>query len=985
MSLSLVVMPEPALVLILAVGWAIVLFVGQGLLIGVVVAALLRVLRHRSADLRYGIACAGLIVMALCPVITTARSLAAGRGEIASPSRAVVMPLTAAGQSRALGSSPAKEVVTDGPGSFLTGGGVNVIRPRAAVTAIPARWPSWRQRVEAWLPAVVMGWLAGVCVLALRLVKGFVEIKFLSREGLVAPTNEIQAAISRLVDSVGLRRPVSCFLSVMVEVPTVVGWLRPQVLIPMKSLTRLTLQQLEALLAHEIAHIRRHDYLVNILQVTAEALLFFHPAVWWISGRIRVERENCCDDMAVVLCSGDRRLVAQALFAMEEQRGTPVLGVAAAGGSLPDRIRRLVLPVSRASRTVATGWAGACLIAVVGLITVAWLAAGRTHARDDAPRSGKASVTGRVLDEAGKPVVGARVRLYRRDGRWERRHPVIEEATAGLDGSFKLNSVLEALSESQSRGQAPYVLLADHPGKAVGWRTIPKLSTTFAGDLILTKPTERMIAIVDAAGHPVPGAKVEAYGLGEPSSASPPIRENLEIRPDGGPLTAITDANGHATFEQLPRTNASFVATKPGFADGYAFREQDTIHLTPSAALSGTITGPDGEPLGGIKVVLFTTFMWAFEHAVTDANGRYQFEDLKARGWDMSAWGPSAQPGNGTYKLWIDNDRFALPTQTVTLEPNSRETVDLRAEHAGVISVTVSEEGTNKPVPGVRIWGFDQATGSSGRFNAYTDGQGRAAIYSMPEKIWLGIVGPPDGYYIDGNLSRSSSASQQIEFDGGTADLRMVMPRIAGPLITISGVCTRPDGSPAAGASVRSAAGSFVTSGNISHIPLRRADGSGRFTLEEVPAGRPLQLYAETEDRKFAGIATVVAPDKAAPDFRVNLTLSPTVWVEMVVHDKQGNPLASRKFRVAPKVGDRDFPFVSRDAESDEDGQTGCQKASFPDFLTTSRSTTPHRKGKSPLRAAEQPGTTRFLCSCPSQKKMRHQNESPSTHSKKAK
>ena len=88
----------------------------------------------------------------------------------------------------------------------------------------------------------------------------------------------------------------------MVEVPTVIGWLRPVVLMPASALSGMGPQQLEAILAHELAHIRRHDYLVNLLQTVVETLLFYHPAVWWLSGRIRVERENCCDDLAVSLC-----------------------------------------------------------------------------------------------------------------------------------------------------------------------------------------------------------------------------------------------------------------------------------------------------------------------------------------------------------------------------------------------------------------------------------------------------------------------------------------------------------------------------------------------------------------------------------------------------------------------------------------------------------------------------------------------------------
>src|SRR6185295_2411884 len=126
-----------------------------------------------------------------------------------------------------------------------------------------------------------------------------------------------------------------------VQAPTVVGWLRPVVLVPVGALAGLPADQVEALLLHELAHIRRHDYLVNILQNVAESLLFYHPAVWWISGHIRAERELCCDDMAVFVC-GDSLSYARALAQLESFRPAQVSALAANGGSLADRIARLL-------------------------------------------------------------------------------------------------------------------------------------------------------------------------------------------------------------------------------------------------------------------------------------------------------------------------------------------------------------------------------------------------------------------------------------------------------------------------------------------------------------------------------------------------------------------------------------------------------------------------------------------------------------------
>ena len=121
---------------------------------------------------------------------------------------------------------------------------------------------------------------------------------------------EWQEALTKLGAQIPLSRPMPLLVSALVQVPTVVGWLRPVVLVPVGALGGLPAEYLEALLMHELAHIR-HDYLVNMLQSVAEALLFYHPAVWWVSGQIRAERELCCGDVAVSV-SGNALTYARA-------------------------------------------------------------------------------------------------------------------------------------------------------------------------------------------------------------------------------------------------------------------------------------------------------------------------------------------------------------------------------------------------------------------------------------------------------------------------------------------------------------------------------------------------------------------------------------------------------------------------------------------------------------------------------------------------
>jgi hypothetical protein len=139
----------------------------------------------------------------------------------------------------------------------------------------------------------------------------------------------------------------------------------------MSTLSGLSPWQLDAILAHELAHVRRHDYLVNLLQAAVETLLFYHPAVWWLSNEVRRERESCCDDLAVELC-GDRLAYARALAELEGLRlSPPRLALAADGGALMERVRRLVgAPVRRSRRS----W-------LVGLLALALLPAGLALSR----------------------------------------------------------------------------------------------------------------------------------------------------------------------------------------------------------------------------------------------------------------------------------------------------------------------------------------------------------------------------------------------------------------------------------------------------------------------------------------------------------------------------------------------------------------------------------------------------------------------------
>ncbi len=196
--------------------------------------------------------------------------------------------------------------------------------------------------VEPRLPYIVFGWLAGVFVFSVWHLGGWTQLQRLKRRLVKSVEPAVFEKARQLAERLGVYRAVEVVESALVQVPTVVGWLRPMILLPASALTGLNAEQLEAIIAHELVHIKRCDYLINILQTVVEILGFYHPAVWWISRRIRIERENCCDDLAVSAC-GDKLCYATALAAMEEIRsGQGQFALAATGGSLFERIQRVI-------------------------------------------------------------------------------------------------------------------------------------------------------------------------------------------------------------------------------------------------------------------------------------------------------------------------------------------------------------------------------------------------------------------------------------------------------------------------------------------------------------------------------------------------------------------------------------------------------------------------------------------------------------------
>jgi beta-lactamase regulating signal transducer with metallopeptidase domain len=282
-----------------ALAWALLHFLWQGAVLASAFGLAMIAARRRTAHTRYVIGCATLAAMALSPASTLAWLL--------SPPASSPAPL---------------------PWSL-------------SMAAAPAATPA---DVDVTLLVIVLAWALGAAICTAWLCGGWMQthrLRCLPHRGLPARCRDV---VDRISAAMGVRASVRLVESAAVAVPMTMGWLAPVILLPAALVAGLPAKQLEAIIAHELAHVRRFDYLVNLLQVVIESLLFYHPAVWWVSRRVRLEREYCCDDLAATVC-GDRVLYARALTELEALRGASAqarLGIFSNGGSLMKRIVRLL-------------------------------------------------------------------------------------------------------------------------------------------------------------------------------------------------------------------------------------------------------------------------------------------------------------------------------------------------------------------------------------------------------------------------------------------------------------------------------------------------------------------------------------------------------------------------------------------------------------------------------------------------------------------
>ena len=585
-------------------GWTLVHFLWQGTLIAVLFATVHDVAgRWMGPRARYALACLALAALMATPALT-----------------------------------------------FLAVGAPSSVRVLAPLgRASGAAW-------EAILPWLVPVWIAGVAAFSIRLAAGWRWTRRLGRVAVSPVAAEWQRALEELIRLMRVAAPVRLLASSLSTAPAVVGWLRPLILMPVEALASLPAEQVRALLAHELAHIRRHDYLVNILQSVGETILLYHPAVWWVSAQMRAERELCCDDLAVEAI-GDRLLYATALADLDTgRRARLAAALAATGGSLVNRIRRLVGEAQTDSHNLpgpAVAWA-------LSLLWIAGIGAAALHSAPTAPKR-SAGISHRLF------VVR---QAAMRDPVLPDAPPLAAAPMAPVLSALLYDPLFKLLPVPPAAAAAPQAALE---GRAVN--AVDGAPLAGARVQIAAYPGEPIYAKADAQGHfQFPNLAFGQYSLNaehpgflrthEPRNSHGGFRLVDLVLPNTGPPGMFA----MGTFD-MPGLGT---LTKSIGADG-VLRAMVTIPLTPYAVIAGKITEPGGVERAGTGVSILSKQGDTFTTITTvpaDDRGDYR----------------AARLAPGTYYVMAD-----LYSQWRTIPANLRTTYYPRAlDAASATPLTVT-------------------------------------------------------------------------------------------------------------------------------------------------------------------------------------------------------------------------------------------------------------------------------------------------------
>lgn len=368
-----------------ALGWMVLHSLWQGMLIAIITGVVLIALRHRTAQLRYLAANLGLFAVVLTAVLTflyySRPDALGGTGEFPAPVEVIIAPnmqieyqeniavleeleeLKKLEELTEIDLESAAELAVEAP-----------LPPSPAGSAGTFSWQNVQAYFNQHLPFIVGLWILGVALFLLRMLSSVSYVYYLKGR-MNFPADEYWLdLLDDMIRKIGLDKTVTLVESALVRTPQVVGYLKPVILFPLGMINKLPPSEVEAILAHELAHIMRHDHLLNVLQSMVETLFYYHPGVWWISAQIRTERESASDERAIQV-TGDALTYAQALVTVQEMGFLPMSpALAFAGQQKSQFMLRLQRILNIKSPTTNTMEKMLTVILVAGTLTgLGWI------------------------------------------------------------------------------------------------------------------------------------------------------------------------------------------------------------------------------------------------------------------------------------------------------------------------------------------------------------------------------------------------------------------------------------------------------------------------------------------------------------------------------------------------------------------------------------------------------------------------------------
>lgn len=810
-------------------------------------------LRKSGPGVRYRVYVGGLLIAAVCPMVTFAllpatkaaqsdRAAHAPAVAIAPPAAQPRWPSLAAKEipvSTSLATPAAPTIHPSAPSAASPAGSIAAAPPPpAAILPPPSSQPLWPR----FAPALVAAYFIGVVLMLARLLLGLHGGRRLRRRAQPIEDSAFLEMVLHQARRVGMSVAPAVARSARVAVPVVVGVIRPMILLPAAMLAGLPPDDLKAILTHELAHLRRRDHVVNLLQRLVEAGLFFNPAIWLLSARIRAEREYCCDDL-VVLAGGRSLAYARSLVRAAElclpQRGGDSAGpfaLAAIGG--PSALRRRVLrllgnPVP--DLRLARGGVVTTLLLALLAITVFWRHA-PTRASDApgaklSPATQPATYIGILTDPDGRPLSHAYVASAGAN--------IWYGVRTDLAGRFELKDVKPDQTHwaawSQRSGRMALFSLPEAPAK--------EPFTVVAA----YHEADADVRVVDTTGRPLPRVKVQ-FVLTTPDGAicssdayedkrTPGYQKGVQI-PTGPGLTIKAVAAGQgetpaiaadrASDLELPDLVIAHPTTQPS---AYAFEEKH---------FGGVVVDETGKPVVGALIDITapqSVMMTVAGEVRTGPDGR---------------WSRRLPPGIDPARSWMTVSHPDFITMVVNdnnhappLQPLLGGTAKFVLKRGATLSGTV-RDAEGKPVFNALVQAGEVRNFTPGPENEPFETAGTPRTDREGHFVATGL--PPGPRQIV--ISTDDYAPALVTVNIGAPDLH---PRSL-PLNvtldrgkTLTGRVVDADGKPIEGATI--GCNDWMTPGLFApqrHGLTRTAvsNSDGRFTLDHLPSVGTLQLYA---------------------------------------------------------------------------------------------------------------------------------------------